>query len=145
MSAKPNYSEIKKLERKVGRTASKMIESSISKQLQTLGLIDTSELKDSIKTKPIMGRVRLFRISTTMARHGFILQQGVNDQRTGHTRELNKTYYSVREHTMILQQKPFITEGIEKSGAFKYLVDEMGKIRMKEVPIIFNGTDIKLK
>lgn len=147
MGSKVDYNAIKKQERKVGRVASKMIESRITQQLRAMGLIDTHELQESVKSKPIMGELRLFRISTTMARHGFILQQGFKGKRTGHTRTQNKTklFFTVREHTMLLQQKPFITEGIENSGAFEYLVDEIGKIRMQEVPIVFNGTNIDVK
>ena len=147
MTGNVDYKAIKKQERKVGRVASKMIESRITQQLRALGLIETHGLEESVKTKPIMGQLRLFRISTTMERHGFILQHGVNDKRTGHTRIQAKTklHFTVREHTMILQRKSFIPEAVENSGAFEYLVDEIGKIRMQEVPIAFNGNTIEIK
>lgn len=147
MSSNVDYKAIKKQERKIGRTASKMIESRITQQLRSYGLIDTHELEESVKTKPIMGELRLFRISTRMARYGYILQHGVNDERTGHTRhnEKSKLLYTVKEHRMMMQGKSFITEGIENSGAFQYLFDEIGKLRMKEIPIAFNGANIDMK
>ncbi|WP_370407970.1 hypothetical protein [Tenacibaculum dicentrarchi] len=147
MSSNVDYKAIKKAERKVGRAASKMIESRITEQLRSFGLIDTHELEESVKTRPVMGELRLFRISTKMERHGYILQHGINSKRTGHTRHNEKTklFYTVKEHRMMLQGKSFITEGIEDSGAFQYLFDEIGKIRMMEIPVIFNGANIDLK
>ncbi|SOS48449.1 conserved hypothetical protein. Putative prophage protein [Tenacibaculum dicentrarchi] len=145
MSSNVDYKAIKKAERKVGRAASKMIESRITQQLRSFGLIDTHELEESVKTRPVMGELRLFRISTKMARHGYILQHGINSKRTGHTRRNEKLFYTVKEHRVLMQGKSFITEGIEDSGAFQYLFDEIGKIRMMEIPVIFNGANIDLK
>ncbi|MCG8734020.1 hypothetical protein [Tenacibaculum finnmarkense] len=146
MSNNIDYKAIKKAERKIGRKASKMIESRITQQLRSYGLIDTHELEESVKTRPVMGELRLFRISTKMERHGYILQQGISSKRTGHTRhnEKSKLFYTVKEHRMMMQGKSFITEGIEDSGAFQYLFDEIGKLRMKEIPVIFNGANIDL-
>ncbi|WP_233898361.1 hypothetical protein [Tenacibaculum piscium] len=147
MSNKVDYEAIKQQEQHIGNVASKMVQSRITQQLRAYGLIDTHKLEKSIKTKPVMGELRLFRISTRMARYGYILQHGVNDERTGHTRhnEKSKLFYTVKEHRMMMQGKSFITEGIENSGAFEYLFNEIGKLRMKEIPIAFNGANIDIK
>lgn len=147
MIQKIDYEKIKKEERKIGNTASKMVRNSILKELLAFGLIDTSELKKSIKIKPIFGELRLFRINIKMARYGYILEQGVNRKRTGHSRLhlKSKLYYTVREHTMRLQKKPFITQGIYKSGAFEYAFSALGKTRMKEFLISFRGINIKIE
>ncbi len=144
--AAPNvdYKKIKRQEKKAGQVASKMIQTKIHSLLMQYGLVDSGGLEKSVKSEPKMGDLRLFGIITRMERHGYILQHGINTKRTGHVRELKKTnsFYSVREHTYMLQNKPFITEGLENSGAFEYLVDALGKIRMEEVILSFKGVNI---
>ncbi|NKI28273.1 hypothetical protein HCG49_17095 [Arenibacter sp. 6A1] len=144
---KIDYNKIRDEEEKAGKVAAKMIQTRVHSLLLEYGLDDTGGLKKSIKSEEKMGDLRLFGIITRMQRHGYILQQGVNTKRTSHEKKLRKRggKYSVREHTMMLQQKPFITEGLEDSGAFEYLVDALGKIRMEEVILSFKGTNIIVK
>jgi hypothetical protein len=160
MSYKLTLDEIKKAERKIGNKVSRIVEKAIIREIENynLGSNNTSKesLRNSIKSKPIMGDVRLFRISTTMARHGFILQHGAT-KRSGHVRKMGKwkneresggknkkAFYSVKEHTFMLSSRPFIEEGIKNSGAFEVLFKELGALRFKEIAIVFDKLDIKI-
>ena len=141
---------IKKAERKIGNRASLLIRKSLKKQT-TLTFGDSENSKDlllkSLKVSKKMGDVRLFGISINMAKHGFIHQHGVNGKRTGHVRERNKprkTFYTVKEHGMILRKQPFIEIAVESSGAFEHVFEELGKLRMKEVVLSF-GNQVKVK
>lgn len=151
MKKSPEQKEIRKEERKIGLKASKMVESSVINQLKLYGLDSNNSSADSlrktIKSSARMGEVRLFGISTTMARHGFIHQHGKTGMRSGTIKTMKKSgkIFGVKEHTFYLTKRPFIEVGIEKSGAFEYLFNELGKLRMKEVAIIFNQSEVNIK
>jgi hypothetical protein len=146
-----SLTELRKAERKVGLKAARLIKKSIIKEISAYNLnsnnATTLSLQNSVKSTVKMGKVRLFGIKTTMARHGFIIQHGVNDQRTGHTRQIQKTktFYSVKEHGFQLTKKPFIQQGILKSGAFDVIFKGLGELRMNDVAVMFNKLDINLK
>lgn len=151
MITPPTLAEIAAQERKIGKHASRMIEKSIKNQIKVFGLESNSPSKESlinsVKSKENMGKFRLFGIQTTMARHGFIHQHGTTGQRTGHIRHIKKTdhFFNVKEHSFYLGKRTFIENGIQKSGAFDYLFNELGKLRMKEVSIVFNRSEINIK
>jgi hypothetical protein len=156
--------EILKTERRIGLKASRMIQKSIQQEIRKHNLFsgnvkqgDELSLLDSVKTTPKMGKVRLFKIQTTMARHGFIIQHGVNTNRSGHIRAKgrwrnereaggrNKSpFTNVSAHPFKLTAIAFIEDGIEKSGGFDIIFNELGALRMQEVKIMFkkNGVNI---
>jgi hypothetical protein len=152
MSSTLDYKKILKAERKIGKKASRLVEDSIRKQIGKNfmpGNVNRREaefsLSNSVNTVPVTGDVRLFRLSTSMAQHGFILQYGFSGKRSGYTGERKSgTFYEVKEHDFNLPSVPFIEDGIEKSGAFNVLFDELGALRMKEVGIFFKKQGIKL-
>lgn len=141
--------EIRKAERKIGLRASKMIRDSLVSEINAINFytrsISDEGLDRTVNVKPVMGNVRLFRISTSMMLHGFVLEQGASE-RSAHTRRIEKTntFYTVKDHGFILRRIPFMEEAILKSGAFKHLFNEIGKLRMKEVAISFMQSDIKI-
>lgn len=152
MSSTLDYKDILKAEQRIGKKASRLIENSIRKEIGAKNFMPGNvnrrelELSKSVNTKPITGNVRLFRLSTTMARHGFILQHGFSGQRSGYIGERKKSgkFYRVTAHQFDLPSFPFIEDGIEKSGAFNVLFNELGALRMKEIGIFFKGQGIKL-
>lgn len=141
---------IKKSEAKIGNKASLLISKILKKEIAlSFGVSQNpnDSLLESIEVKKKMGKVRLFGIRIDMAKHGFIHQYGVDTKRTGHTKERNiprKTFYTVKEHGMILRKTPFIEMSVENSGAFEYVFDELGKLRMDEVVLAF-GKQLKVK
>lgn len=148
MAPQLSLADLRKAERKVGLKAARLIKKSIIKEISVYNLNSNTSsvisLQETVKSRVKMGRVRLFGIRTTMARHGFIHQHGVNDQRTGHTRQVvkTKTFYTVQEHGFHLTKRPFIEQGILKSGAFEVIFKELGSLRMQEVGVFFNKLDI---
>ena len=143
--------QIAAAERKIGKKASSLVQKRIIQEIRDRNLFtgtsfeDELALVDSVVSKPIMGDVRLFRISTTMERHGFILQHGIKGKRAGHIAKRGNTFYNVKEHSVNLTPIPFIEDGINKSGAFEYLFDEIGKLRMEEISILFSNSNITIK
>ncbi|WP_431166323.1 hypothetical protein [Tenacibaculum halocynthiae] len=142
--------QIKKAETKIGNKASLLIRKKLKTEI-ALSFGESQNPNDSllksIKVGRKMGKVRLFGIRINMARHGFIHQHGVDTKRTGHTKERNiprKTFYTVKEHGMILRKQPFIEMSVENSGAFEFVFDELGKLRMDEVVLAF-GQQLKVK
>lgn len=146
---KPKLSleDIRKAERRIGLKASRMIKKSVINEITTLNLGHSSDkpLHKTVRVSPVMGDVRLYRISTSMSRHGFILEHGTTN-RTAHTRQIEKTntFYTVKDHGFLLRRIPFIERAVQNSGAFEYLFEEIGKIRMKEVMFSFMKSDIKV-
>jgi hypothetical protein len=151
MKYKLTLKQIAAAERKIGKKASKLIENRIIQEIRDRNLFtgtsfeDELALVDSVITKPVMGAVRLFRLSTTMQRHGFILQHGIKGKRSGHIAQRGDTFYNVKEHSVNLTPIPFIEDGINKSGAFEYLFEEIGKLRMEEISILFSNSNITIK
>lgn len=142
--------QIKKAETKIGNKASLLIRKKLKTEI-ALSFGESQNPNDSllksIKVGRKMGKVRLFGIRINMARHGFIHQHGVDTKRTGHIKERNipkKTFYTVKEHGMILRKQPFIEVSVENSGAFEFVFDELGKLRMDEVVLAF-GQQLKVK
>lgn len=145
MDSKLDFNKIRRQEYNIGRRASTKIENSITRQLQEYGLIKSAALSRSIKSSPKMGKFRLFGIRTRMSHYGFIHQVGVNDLRSGHLKKTSFGSHSVKEHTMIMKASPFISSGIERSGAFEQLVEDLGALRSQEIILRLKGDDIKIK
>jgi hypothetical protein len=151
MKHKLTLKQIAAAERKIGKKASSLIQKRIAQEIRDRNLFtgtsyeDELALLDSVITKPVMGNVRLFRLSTTMARHGFILQHGINGKRSGHIAKRGDTFYNVKEHDVNMPSVPFIEDGINKSGAFEYLFEEIGKLRMDEISVVFSNSNLNIK
>ncbi|SEC46951.1 hypothetical protein SAMN04489761_3080 [Tenacibaculum sp. MAR_2009_124] len=151
MSNKPiDKVAIKRAEGKIGNKASSLIQNKLESEIASTfrkSKNPDESLLESLKVSKKMGNVRLFGIRVNMAKHGFVHQHGVNGDRIGHVKERNiprKTFYTVKEHGMILRKQPFIEMAVESSGAFEYVFNELGKLRMKEVELMF-GNQLKVK
>lgn len=144
-------SQVKRIESRIGNKASAMIRKELQANVSSIfGVsqnIDTS-LLESIEVRRKMYKHRLVRIAINMARHGFVFQHGVTKGRTSHIRERNtpvRKFYTVKDHGFILAKKPFIEVAVEKSGAFEYVFNELGKIRMEQISFAFAKSDIKIQ
>lgn len=71
-------------------------------------------------------------IAIKMGKHGFILNNGVNRERTGgtvHRTKPNSTFYKRKAHPFFLKERPFIDEAVNRSAAVEFLAEKIGEIR----------------
>ena len=133
--------EIYNAERKIGLKAGRIIKKALKKEIIRHALVSGKKankyipLIDSVKTlKPKMGAVRLFSVQHTMARHGFIINQGVDTKRSGGIKVMKKTgnRYLTKEHRMVLKANPFISDAIDNSNVLDFLFNELAESRTTE-------------
>lgn len=132
-----------KEQRKIGRKAKAMVQSSLKGQIRLNHLTKTSiknrknkngEDISSLVFARAESRIRhgnLAAIAIVMGRHGFIQHSGVNRQRTGgtvHRTKPTSIFYQRKSHQFNLTAKPFLTATVDQSGAVPYISRELGQL-----------------
>ncbi len=142
---KQTLEEIRKQERKMGNRIVFLIRKKLRTEIASSFKGGAKSLND-LRFKKKLGRVRLFGITLTMQKHGFVHNYGVDDKRTAHLRERTKPrnhVYTVKEHGYILKKTPFLDRAVDKSGAFEYFVEAVGKSRMAQMTVVLGNRKIK--
>ena len=84
------------------------------------------------------GKVYMTSLSISMSRHGFIQHFGVDNTRSGSTRNRTKPRnitYSFKSHVMRMKAQPFINEAVKQSGVVGFVMENVSKLRSEELLI----------
>jgi hypothetical protein len=142
-------------EKQVGDNAVRMLENSLrQKTLNFKDHINRNPEDISIKNASAKAKIKKYgrkkngtvayymrSLSIDMAKHGFILNYGINNRtRSGGFRQINGTRYSFQAHTMNMKATPFIDDAIKNSAVIAYVQENISNIRLSDLTFFIKSS-----